>query len=521
MASTTTANTDSHPSSSSSSSLAFQDDFTHSHGGGCFFVAVEPVFDEQISQLATVIARSSPSTSTEAQRTDYIHQYTTQAQHTSPSKPVTEDDAAPPDDEDADASTSVGAAPLTAEQRSQRRALLEKLLNDLNEVRIQALDREFQGFAHLFLALLLATYEVTDHAFAKAVLKLVDALAYSQGKIAHPTLSTRYATLANVFNALPTEDKAVDALRLAVVEKLVNAAAQNDDYLVIEPVVKSLEAWLVQWGFAGENASTEARQKGDEAVLKIVGLLNQAQDVVPRLAQIEKDLLVAHLSNASEESWETQKKLASHLIALVLRLPNEYDFSALASLPALKQPSSHVLAQLLDVFVQPGSSVHDLDRILSSGSEDELKAFELDPAALRNKLRLLALTELCSSRVGHPVPYDEIAQALHVVEAEHDQGESVENWVIDAIRAGLVSGRLQGSEKTFMVTKASPRVFAEAEWNALEKRLREWRGSLDGILESVKRGLGGGNAGHGSGAQDVLKGAAGAREGNEKEMIAV
>jgi hypothetical protein len=32
-----------------SSSLAFQDDFTKSHGGACFFVSVDPVFDEQVN----------------------------------------------------------------------------------------------------------------------------------------------------------------------------------------------------------------------------------------------------------------------------------------------------------------------------------------------------------------------------------------------------------------------------------------------------------------------------------------
>lgn len=32
-----------------SSSIAFQDDFTHSHGGGCFFIAVDPNFPSDVN----------------------------------------------------------------------------------------------------------------------------------------------------------------------------------------------------------------------------------------------------------------------------------------------------------------------------------------------------------------------------------------------------------------------------------------------------------------------------------------
>ncbi|SDA05454.1 BZ3501_MvSof-1269-A2-R1_Chr5-2g07407 [Microbotryum saponariae] len=517
MASTTTPNAQ---SDDPSSSLAFQDEFTHSHGGRCFFVAVEPVFEEQISQLATVIARFSSTTLTEAQRTDYVQHHTTSARQASPSKAVTEDD-----DNAATAATAAAAVdvdtalegsttpppprPVTEDQRQQRRTLLEQLLNDLKGVRIQALDREFQGFAHLFLSLILSTYKVTDQAFANAVLNLVDALAFSQGKNAQPTLSTRYATLANVFNALDTtRENALDRLRLRVVEKLVEAAAQNDDYLVIEPVVRSLEAWLIQWGFAGETISNENRQKGDEAVLKIVKLLNKGQHVVPRLAQLEKDLLVGHLSHAAavddlvEASSTTQNELASHLIALVLRLPNEYDFSSLSNLKALQRPSTQLLAQVLNVFLQPGSTVVDLEVVLSSDSVvPQLESFGLDVDSLKNKLRLIGLSELCSTRVGQRVPYDEISKTLKLSQKEEEEEEEeegssrteegVENWVIDAIRAGLVSGRLQGSERKFWVTQARARSFGQDRWIVLEQRLSEWRVSLDGILDSVKKGLGG------------------------------
>ncbi|SGZ09132.1 BQ5605_C030g10844 [Microbotryum silenes-dioicae] len=523
MTSTTTANGQSDPSSSSC--LAFQDEFTNSHGGRCFFVAVEPVFEEQISQLATVIARSSATALTEAQRTDYVQQHTTTARQASPSKPVTEDDAA------LDESTTPPTPPVTEDQLEQRRTLLEQLLRDLKGVRIQALDREFQGFAHLFLSLILSTYKVTDQAFSKTILDLVDTLAFSQGKNVQPTLSTRYATLANVFNSLDTQEKVFDGLRLQVVEKLVEAAAQNDDYLVIEPVVRSLETWLVQWGFAGEPISNENRQKGDEAVLKIVTLLNKGQQIVPRLTLVEKDLLIGHLSHADAEAGsKTQNELASHLIALVLRLPNEYDFTTLSNLQALQQPSTQVLSQVLNVFLQPGSTVQDLDQLLSSDSVvPQLESFGLEVEKLKNKLRLISLSELCSTRVGQRVPYNEISKVLNLSISTNEGGEGeeeelVENWVIDAIRAGLISGRLQSSETKFWVTKAtSPRSFGKDEWEVLEKRLGEWRGSLDSILESVKRGLTGGVAQ--GGAQDVVSsrsaGAGGREATNEKEMIAV
>ena len=58
-----------------------------------------------------------------------------------------------------------------------------------------------------------------------------------------------------------------------------------------------------------------------------------------------------------------------------------------------------------------------------------------------------------------------------------------------AIRASLISGRLSQPQLSFHVTRATPRSFTPAHWAQLQTRLEGWRASIDGIRDSVAKGL--------------------------------
>lgn len=68
---------------------------------------------------------------------------------------------------------------------------------------------------------------------------------------------------------------------------------------------------------------------------------------------------------------------------------------------------------------------------------------------------------------------------LKISEAE------VELWVIDVIRAGLVSGKLSQVNQSFRVYRSAHRTFGQEQWKALETRLVQWQTSINNILETI------------------------------------
>jgi len=110
---------------------------------------------------------------------------------------------------------------------------------------------------------------------------------------------------------------------------------------------------------------------------------------------------------------------------------------------------------------------------------DAFAKYNLDKAQLEHKIRLLSLTTLGFQNVGRDLPYAAIADALQVPPAQ------VERWVIDVIRAGLLSGRLSQTTQTLHITRASARAFEREQWALLAKRLGAWKTGIADVLEVV------------------------------------
>ena len=60
-------------------------------------------------------------------------------------------------------------------------------------------------------------------------------------------------------------------------------------------------------------------------------------------------------------------------------------------------------------------------------------------------------------------------------------------WVIDVIRAGLVEGKLSQLNQTFLIHRATYRVFGENQWREVASRLDMWRNSLTGVLGVIRQ----------------------------------
>lgn len=77
-----------------------------------------------------------------------------------------------------------------------------------------------------------------------------------------------------------------------------------------------------------------------------------------------------------------------------------------------------------------------------------------------------------------------------------------------AIRASLLTGRLSQPTQSLSITRALPRSFESKHWSTIEQRLQSWRKSLDSILASTQRGLGGNRSRN----EDAVEVAGGSKE---------
>lgn len=387
----------------------------------------------QVSDAATVLARSRP----EGDRAAFIQDLVDQATRALPPAPepthANDDD----DDDDEDAEAEPKKAQDTPETRDAKRQVVARLVRSLEGHRLEAAsDREFEGLSNLVLALVLSHYEPTDSEYPSLVSTLADALtntpsssssspSQSSAKAAAaPSLAARYASLATLFNALPTSTPAAADLRLSLLLKLVAFAAHNDDLAVVAPALAKLEHWLAEWDLGPA--------KSDHAVAEVAKHL-----VAKGHAQQARELVASHLARSSagaQSSSESAAPLAATLVALSLAAPDVYDFHALvpARLPALASLPAP-LASLLALFQAPSSSSSSSAPSIPHDALDCVPGVKLEQAQLEHKLRLVQLADLCAERVGQTVSYDEIARACGVQaeKGSEEESEEVEGWVID------------------------------------------------------------------------------------------
>jgi len=363
-----------------------------------------------------VVARSLP----DAERQSFVSRLSSAAQEAQPPAPEVSEE------EEQESEEEVKKVEESEETREAKRKVVADLLASVKETRLEATDKEFEGFSNLVLSFILSLFPTEHSDFASHILTLADAISFSGDRTANPTLSTRYATLATLFNSLPSSTGPLNQLRLAVLLKLISFAATNDDFAVILPAVNKLESYLLSWGFG---PGTQGEEEGNAAVSQVVEVLVQKGKFVEA-----RSLLVSHLSSPSAVEGQSAtpsssaSQLASSLIALSLALPDVYDFASLTTsrYPALASPSSSELKQLLEVFQQG-----DLPAFQTISFPISVAAITLEKEQLDKKLRLIKLAELCSERVGETVEYGEIAKALDLKTSGDEEGEQVETWVID------------------------------------------------------------------------------------------
>ncbi|KAJ1019440.1 hypothetical protein NDA16_004557 [Ustilago loliicola] len=406
-------------------------------------VLAEGTFEEQIVEVSAFLSRSQA----EASRNDFISRFQQLALEAEPAAPAASADDAPP------------AAPTS--DAAKKASTVQQLVSEVKSLG-EGTDRELEGVYNLLFSLISSTEQQST------LLPTLISAVSREGAVEKNNV--RYRILSNLFNSLP----ASSPLRLETFNALLSLAATNDDLDYLTSSLKALPQWLAQWQVSESDkaACLESVAKALEGAEKEHGQTSKAYQ-----------FLLLHLRYiSSNPSGASTKEAAERTVAAALRLPKLYEFEDLMQIPAVLQLNPSPVFDLLKIFV--GGSTSDYTAFASSNSS-ELSRLGLDSEELAHKIRLLDLADLCALSVSSDVPYSSIAKTLNIGEDE------VETWVIDVIRAGLVSGKLSQVKQAFRVYKSTHRQFGKKEWEGLEKRLVEWQKSIDAILESVAATRGG------------------------------
>lgn len=351
------------------------------------------------------------------------------------------------------------------EGAEKARELVKKLVQATPGV-TEGTDREVEGLFNLLVTLVVRNFAEDSAERASLLTHLVQSVSDTSSAAAAERSVIKYRILANIFNVLPP----TSPLRLDVFNALLSLASVNGDVDFLNAALESLPEWLAQWDVAADKKN---------ACLASVSAALQAPDAGPEWVAKAYQFALLHLryiSNEASLSADVRRSVAEKSIADVLRLPKLFEMEELLHVKAVQDLQGAPVFELLKIFVA-GTRV-ELEQWASKNKE-VLTRLDLDLDALSRKMRLLDLATLCARSVSAEVSYADIAQVLGVSDDE------VEAWVIDVIRAGLVSGKLSQVKQSFRVYRSTHRTFEKPQWESLEERLTQWQKSIQTLIATI------------------------------------
>jgi len=393
-------------------------------------VFAEGTFEEQIEELVGYLARGHA----EEERENFIAKF----QAILRTEKSEEESAEPVE--------------LSEEEISKRRHVLSMVIADVKAFG-EGSEKEIEGFYNLLFAHLRNLFPFDSPEMKSHLDSLLIAISSSQSHF-----NLQYRLLSLLFNSIPRQS----GHRLSVYKVLLRLASSRDELEVLQPSRANVEKWTNEWDITPQ-------QKSD-FLKTLVGAFAKAEQPI-----ISYQYLLAYLRSLPPSSPEASST-AVHAISTALRLPSIFDFDSLFKIDAIVNLGDHELFSLLRVFLSGGLDAYNAWYFKHAAA---IEKYNLDKAQLERKIRLLSLTSLGFENIGRDLPYSTIATTLQVDPSE------VEKWVIDVIRAGLLSGKLSQTTQLLHVTRSTSRVFEREQWEVLEQRLAAWRTGLGAVLDIV------------------------------------
>lgn len=302
-----------------------------------------------------------------------------------------------------------------------------------------------------------------------------------------PSLSSGALTSYNILTTLFNVSS--DSNRLPIFQALLDLAAEHKLAELISPKFKDVPVWLKEW-----NASPGEAQIVYVKVAELCEAMGSSRK--------STEFLVRAVESSSPE--DDSKSVTIKAVNAALNESERLDMDDLLVLQPVK------------ALEQSSPAHYQILNILSSGSFADLKSFNeanesfystnfVSSATLNHKARVLTVAALSARQDNRKVRYSDVASALEL------EDKDVETWIIEAIKSGLVEGKLSQPSATFLVHRATYRTFEHEQWEEISAKLLSWRESLQGILEvidNVKNDINGG--------QQLTNGFAGSEAGDEE-----
>ncbi|KAE8223440.1 hypothetical protein CF319_g3518 [Tilletia indica] len=441
----------------------------------------------------------------------------------------------------------------------KRIEVLSIIVNALKTLPEPATDRELEGAFNLLLTLILTSPAAsasssssssssrTETELSKEQTELLSRLAEVVGSSSSSSATdksiAKYRILTNFFNALPSRSP----VRLTIFLSLLSLAAHSDDLDILSSasayvssssssstsaasvLLYSLPAWLAQWSL-DEGRKQEVLKQVADILLKQTDDATAAGDeadpsAAARTLAFHK-LYLRFLDAASSSDAAAATSAAETTVALALRLPHVFDFPSLLESRAilgLEKSNAPLWTLLVGVVLAPGGRGQRFESWKAKNG-GLLSKIGVQEAVLVRKIRLLDIASLCAAQVYSDTAAAAAAAAAAAVAAQQqptedtkspaevaysliassalptEPAEDVETWVIDVIRAGLVSGKLSQVNEVFRVYRVSSviplvefsasqkggeGVFSRKQWEVLEVKLGAWRESISRMLDTL------------------------------------
>ncbi|KAI8853549.1 hypothetical protein BC829DRAFT_382310 [Chytridium lagenaria] len=307
---------------------------------------------------------------------------------------------------------------------------------------------EAKEFERVFNFLIAVVLQTTPENLAKLVKNVIQPISTSPAGECQQKLRI----LSNLYNSLDPHSP----IRYDVFVAILKVAATNDE---LEHIL------LAYWGVPLASKR------------ELYLLISDTLKASPSYKRESYEFLVKYLETFNGTDAKTLKTASSHATTAVknaISIPSVLNFEDVYRLDAVRALGATPLIDLLKVFLDQTLKEY---RAFTKKHSAFVKKEGLNEEDNVRKIRVLSLASLASKHIDGEVPYSVIAETLEL------KDDSVEIWVIDGIRAGLLDAKMNQLKKTVVVSRSIHRVFSKDQWKQLGERVDEWRANLKDVLQ--------------------------------------
>lgn len=295
--------------------------------------------------------------------------------------------------------------------------------------------------------------------------------------------SLRLAILGNTFNLLGAR---CSAHRFDVFVSMVKFAAETGNLAKVRPYFSKVGQWAKDWDLSQEQL--RGALSLISRALHTVGDSSAAQQFRIQLLSTYEDGDTGSMAEVVPDAVQAIVDFVKNPEAVFSSTKHLIDLAAVRQLEGHAEHGR--LFELLHIF-----AVQKLDAYLAyeAANRDYLTGLGIDHEASLETIRLLSLCSLAAESEDGSIEYSTIASTLQI------EADEAEQWLLTAIRAGLLSGRMDQLKSRVHVSGYKRRVFDRAAWVETQARLHAWGNSIAELLSTL-RSRGGSGSGSGAGA---------------------